>query len=277
MSLTYLQRAAEYFEPPVSNEAASLMKAAGMTPDGWQLELMEAHPERALLLCSRQAGKSMTVAAIGLEQALTKPDSTTLLVSASQRQSAELLNKVRTLAMAQAAPIVTEQLSVLSMKLANGSRIISLPGRAELIRGYSADLLVLDEAAWVPDSLYESVRPMLAVSGGRLIALSTPFGKRGWFYGAWSSSERWHRTKVTASQVTRISPEFLEEERRSLPANVFAAEYECVFGDSLASVFSTEDVLDALSDEVEPLFGTYNDGGSTDSVIVPLFARQAAS
>ena len=253
MSLTYLQRASLHFQPPVQYEAKALMIGAGMTPDPWQARLMDAHPDRALLLCSRQAGKSMAVAAIALEEALTQPGSTTLLCSASQRQSAELLGKVRALALAQQTPIGLEAISVLSLRLSNGSRVVSLPGKPELIRGYAANLLVLDESAWVPDSLYQSVRPMLAVSQGRLIALSTPFGRRGWFYAAWTGTEPWHRTKVTAREVPRICAEFLEEERRSLPASVFQSEYLCEFTDTVEAVFSSEDVIGALSNEVQPL------------------------
>ena len=136
---------------------------------------------------------------------------------------------------------------------------------------------MLDEAAWIPDQLYESVRPMLAVSGGRLIASRTPFGRRGWFHAAWAGTEAWHRTKVTANEVPRISSEFLEEERRSLPASVFAAEYMCEFSDTLESVFASEDVRNALSDEIQPLFGSAVTGGSTDAVVVPLFAGERAS
>ena len=276
MAIGYLERAAALFEPPERHDAADLMVAAGLTPDPWQDALMRERTDRALLLCSRQAGKSMTVAAIALEQALNESDSTSLLVSPTQRQSAELLSKVRTLAMAQRTGIELDQSSVLSMRLANGSRIVSLPGRAEVIRGYSADLLVLDEAAWIPDQLYESVRPMLAVSGGRLIALSTPFGRRGWFHGAWTGTEAWHRTEVTAYEVPRISPEFLEEERRSLPASVFAAEYLCQFSDTLESVFASDDLRDAMSDEILPLFGVHTGDTPTDAAVMPLFAEQAS-
>jgi hypothetical protein len=276
MTVDYLQRAAAHFAPPERHEADALMLAAGLTPDPWQADLMRARPDRALLLCSRQAGKSMTVAAIALEQALNDPASTSLLVSPTQRQSAELLSKVRMLAMAQRTGVELDQSSVLSMRLSNGSRIVSLPGRAEVIRGYSADLLVLDEASWIPDQLYESVRPMLAVSGGRLIALSTPFGRRGWFHHAWSGSEAWHRTKVTANEVPRISSDFLEEERRSLPASVFAAEYMCEFSDTIECVFASEDLLSAMSDDVLPLFGQHDHGTSTDAAVVPLFVGQAS-
>lgn len=277
MTLGYLQRAVAHFEPPERQDAGALMLGAGLVPDAWQLALMTARPERALLLCSRQAGKSMAVAAVALEQALNEPASTSLLVSPTQRQSAELLSKVRTLALGHRTGVELDQSSVLSMRLANGSRIVSLPGRAEVIRGYSADLLVLDEAAWIPDHLYESVRPMLAVSGGRLVALSTPFGRRGWFHAAWSGTEAWHRTEVTANEVPRISAEFLEEERRSLPANVFAAEYMCVFSDTLDSVFSLDDVCDTLSEAVQPLFALSGRESTADGVVVPLFAGQGAS
>jgi hypothetical protein len=69
----------------------------------------------------------------------------------------------------------------------------------------------------VPDALYLAVRPMLAVSKGCLLALSTPYGQRGWFHDAWSDqSRKWERVKVTADQCPRIDPEFLEEERQAL-------------------------------------------------------------
>jgi hypothetical protein len=99
------------------------------------------------------------------------------------RQSSELLRKVVGFYRAlkdEAVPVKNE--SALRLELRNGSRIVSLPGDETTIRGYSGvRLLVVDEAVRVPDDLYFSIRPMLAVSGGRLVCLSTPFGKRGFF------------------------------------------------------------------------------------------------
>src|SRR4029434_3443645 len=96
--------------------------------------------------------------------------------------------------------------SALRLELANGSRIISLPGDEGTIRGFSGvAMLIIDEAALVADSLYYSVRPMLAVSRGRLVALSTPFGKRGWFHDEWHGAGAWQRLKVTAQDCPRIS------------------------------------------------------------------------
>src|SRR5205823_14964600 len=124
----------------------------------------------------------------------------------------------------QAEPPEAE--SALQLELANGSRIVALPGQEGTIRAYSSvRLLVVDEASRVPDALYYAVRPMLAVSRGRLVALSTPFGRRGWFHEAWHGAEAWERVKVTAHECPRISPAFLAEERRVLGERWFRQEY----------------------------------------------------
>ena len=65
--------------------------------------------------------------------------------------------------------------------------------------------LVLDEASRIPDALWIAVRPMVAVSGGAMMLLSTPFGKRGFFYRVWSESERWLKIQVTAEQCPRLT------------------------------------------------------------------------
>jgi hypothetical protein len=179
-----------------------------------------------------------------------------LLLSPAQRQSTELLSRVRALVGGLAEPPKIEGEGALSLRLVNGSRVLSLPGTEATVRGFSADLLIIDEAARVGDALYEAVRPMLAVTGGRLVALSTPWGRRGWFWESWSGGgSSWDRVLVPANEVPRISPEFLNEERRTLPALVFASEYMCEFVDPLASVFAYEDVVAALDDDIVPLFG----------------------
>src|SRR5262249_14352740 len=91
------------------------------------------------------------------------------------------------------------------------------------------NLLVLDEAARIRDELYRSVRPMLAVSQGRLVALSTPFGRRGWFYHEWSGDGPWRRFRISWHDCPRITPEFIEEERRALGDLWVAQEYETTF------------------------------------------------
>ena len=95
---------------------------------------------------------------------------------------------------------------------------------------------------------------MLAVSRGRLLAMTTPFGKRGFFYEEWFGTEHWERVKVTAPQCSRIPKEFLAEERRALGERWYRQEYLCSFEDTIDSVFADEDIQAALSGTVKPLF-----------------------
>jgi hypothetical protein len=240
------------------------MRSLGFVPDEWQVRVLSWTGKRLLLLCCRQSGKSTVCAILGLHRALHFPRSLILLVSPTLRQSAELFKKVGDfLALPPVKPALVED-NKLSLQLENGSRIVSLPSKESNIRGYSgASLIVIDEASRVLDDLYLAIRPMLAVSGGQLICLSTPFGRRGFFYNEWENGEGWERIKVVASDCPRISKEFLAEEQRSMPALWFAAEYLCEFTDTIDQVFSSEDIAAALSDDVVPLFVNGGIHGST--------------
>ena len=242
---------------PIATDPAQLMVAAGMTPDLWQAELLQSRWQRALLLCSRQAGKSTVTGALATHTAIYTPGSLTLLLSAAQRQSGELFKTVLNFLHSLPNPPAVKQESALQIELTNGSRIIALPGKEATIRGYAGvDLLVIDEASRVDDALYYSVRPMLAVSGGRLIALTTPFGKRGFFHQEWTEGgDDWHRVKIVATDVPRISAEFLEEERRALGEWWWLQEYFCEFMETTDQVFSYDLIQAAMSSDVLPLFG----------------------
>jgi hypothetical protein len=211
-----------------------------------------------LLLCGRQAGKSLTAAALALRTALLEPPALILLLSPTERQSGELFrDKVKRLYNALGRPVAIVAETALTMELANGSRIVALPGKEETIRGYSGvRLLVVDEAARVSDALYYSVRPMLAVSRGTLVCLSTPFGKRGWFHDEWHGSGAWRRVRSTAAECPRIDPAFLAEERRALGERWYRQEYECSFEDVVDAVFAEADIAAALAADVRPLFGS---------------------
>jgi hypothetical protein len=235
------------------------MTLAGMTPDKWQDKILRSSNDRHLLLCSRQTGKSLTAAAMSLQVALCEPGSLVLLLSPTIRQSGELFRgKLKPLYEALGRPVATTSETALQMELANGSRVISLPGDERTVRSYSnVALLVIDEAARVPDSLYYAVRPMLAVSGGRLVCLSSAYAQMGFFYEEWvNGGPGWERTKVTAAECSRISPAFLADERRALGPRIYEREYDCVFCQADDAYFDHDAIVRALaSDNIEaPLF-----------------------
>jgi hypothetical protein len=236
-------------------DALTLMQSGIGAADPWQAELLQSTATRILMLCSRQTGKSTPAACLALSAALQRA-SLVLVLSPSLRQSQELFRKVLDLYRRQKAIVPTDQENALRLELTNGSRIISLPGTEQTVRGYSGvRLLVVDEAARVDDALYYSVRPMLAVSGGRLVCLSTQFGKRGFFHQEWTEGEGWEKFKIVVTNCPRISAAFLTEERASLGEWWFRQEYLCQFVETLDQVFSYEAVMGALSAEVQPLFG----------------------
>jgi hypothetical protein len=237
-------------------------KELGISPDEWQRALLRSTSDRVLLNCSRQSGKSTMTAVIALHRALYHPGSLILCLAPALRQSQELFGKVLGFYRDLGRPVSPQAERKLSLELDNGSRIITLPGSERTIRGFSGvGLLLIDEASRVDDALYHAVRPMLAVSGGSLMMLTTPYGKRGIFFEEWTGRHGWDRYEVPARECPRISEEFLEEERRALPAWVYRQEYETSFEETEDAVFTTEMIDGAISPEVTPLFGSAAAGG----------------
>jgi len=286
-----------------------IVEPLGVTPDPWQADLLTCTDTNILTLCSRQSGKSSTIAALALKEALVYPHSEILLLSRSLRQSVELLRKVKELwrgftggrvhrrdawkvkslkkEFDETGRVIEEKgwdvaafygsdevrgvrEKALTHEFPNGSRITSLPGNPDTIVGFSAvTLLVIDEASRVPDSLLSVARPFLAATEqvhgrkGRLVAASTPFGKRGWFWEAYNrvmearakgGEEQWKLIKVTAEDCPRISKEFLANERAELGDLWYNQEFFCTFNNTINSVFSY-DLIQAMveDDNEEPL------------------------
>jgi hypothetical protein len=249
-----IDRVLERRRPQPRDPIAFAAKCGYASLDEWQQQVLAADWTNALLNCSRQAGKSTTSSLLGLEEAIER-GTNVLLLAPALRQSTELMRTVKanyaTLKErgGTSVPGLVEE-SVLKMEFENGGRILSLPGRADTIRGFTkVGLLVIDEAAWVPDAVYYAVRPMLAVSGGRILCLSTPFGRRGFFFKEWTEGENWHRAEIPAERCPRIPQGWLAEEKRRIGDWWYAQEYGCQFVDTTDQVFRYEDVQAAYSED----------------------------
>ncbi|MBA2520039.1 MAG: hypothetical protein H0V24_10260 [Chloroflexia bacterium] len=244
-------------EPPAAPlTAVEVARAGGLEPDPWQRRVLESEAPQMILLCSRQSGKSTTTAALAMHATLYRPPSLVLCLSPSQRQSVELYRKCMQLFRALGEPVAPVIQTRLELELANGSRLVALPSGESKIRGFSGvDLLLCDEASRIPDALYQSVRPMLAVSGGQLVLLSTPFGKRGFFHHEWTEGgASWERTKITAHDCPRISAAWLAQERATIGDWWFSQEYLCSFEEAEDQLFHDHDIDAAFSDTIAPLW-----------------------
>jgi hypothetical protein len=243
----------------------ALAEAVGIALDPWQRRVLASTARRLIMKGPRQIGKSTVSGLLSLHVALTVSASLVLLIAPSNDQSKELARTVRQTA-AKLGLVTTERdeaiaptaLSAKKIEFANGARIIALPGRSEAsIRGYGAPTLVVcDEASRIPEDTYAALRPMLVASPrGRLLLLSTPWMKLGTFYRAWTgTSTAWERIEIETADCPRLSAEFLAEERRDLPAWIYAREYEGSFADDDLTVFPAELVAAAFDASVRPLF-----------------------
>jgi hypothetical protein len=252
MPLTHEQILALSFDPSL------VFDLCGMTADPWQREFLRSRAPRVMLNCCRMAGKSTAVAALALHTALFRPRSLILLLSRAERQSKELLRTILDFYDKLGKPVPPLAQNIQSLELINGSRVISLPGTEETIRGFSGvAMLIIDEAARVPDDLYKAVRPMLTVSGGRLVCLSTPFGKQGFFYHSWTGGGDWLRFEIPAPQVPRLSEETLARELRELGPSWYNQEFLCRFETLQGLVYPDFDhcLVDELPAGARPQLG----------------------
>jgi Terminase large subunit, T4likevirus-type, N-terminal len=224
----------------------------GFEPDEQQARVLSSVSKRGILNCTRQWGKSTVAAIKAVHRAYTIPESLVIVVSSTERQSAEFLRKARGMVGKLGIRGRGDGANATSLLLPNGSRMVGLPCTDSTSRGYSAvGLLIVDEAARVPDEVYRALRPMLAVSDGELWMLSTPAGQRGFFWENWElGGEECERFSVPATECPRIGARFLEEERRQLGDASFRQEYMCEFADGQGRMFRRELIQAALVDIV---------------------------
>jgi hypothetical protein len=230
--------------------------ALGLAADERQCAVLRSRSKRGILNCSRQWGKSTVSAAMALYRAYTAPKSLVLVASPSERQSAEWMRKAGDMLARMGIARRGDGDNAVSLMLPNESRIIGLPGTEATSRGFSAASLVLiDEASRVHDAMAMSLLPTLAIGDGDLWLMSTPNGKRGFFYDMWEhGGEEWMRVSVPATECGRIGKTFLEQQRRVMGDAWFQQEYMCCFVDGTAGVFDRDVVERAIDEDEEPLW-----------------------
>jgi Terminase large subunit, T4likevirus-type, N-terminal len=247
----------------------------GIVPDEWQTEVLASDHPRKILCCGRQTGKSTVGAVLAVHKALTQPGSVVLIVAPGERQAKLLFSKALSLYRQAGHPLPAHSERRTGLELSNGSVIEALPAVERTTRGYSVDLLVVDEAAAVPDMDYHGILPALIATQGEQVLLSTPRGKRGFFHEIWHSSplgettvagrdegvrdtqdpDDWQRVMVRSDETPRITTEQLEVFRQSMPEAFYRQEFECEWLDTEGSLFSYEDIQEALAlgEDVEAL------------------------
>ena len=212
-------------------------QAFGFEPHDWQDEYL-IETRNAVELKGRQVGASLGAAALAIHSCRYWANTNAVIVSPSLKQSTEITTKARVGLYALGIRLIQDSASML--RLSNGSRILSLPGTAKSVRGWTARLLILDEAAYIEPETFTAARALVA-TGGRMVVQSTPADEVGAFHELVTNTPPdWAKFEVRSDSVPSISPEFLASERSSMSADEYAREYECAFGKAGASLFTLE-------------------------------------
>ena len=208
----------------------------GFNPEPAQERVLtNAHfSQRIALNCNRQWGKSTIAAILIAHRLYTQSGSLVLIVAPAGRQAGETFLKVKDFLSQLDLDLKSDRVNPNSLVLPNGSRLVSLPAVDGTARGFSAvSLILFEEAARIKDRIYFAFRPMLAVSQGDIILISTPAGRRGFFYrefaGQDAAAHKWfrHTGPVTECQP-RISQAFIDEEQPK-GHGYFRQEWLCEF------------------------------------------------
>ncbi|MFJ5785487.1 terminase large subunit domain-containing protein [Streptomyces hydrogenans] len=202
-----------------------------------------------LLAAETRLGKSTSTSALAVHRALTRPGAVVVAIAPTQRQAVEIVAKGREHLRGLGIKPVRDAQTTLVVP--GGGRVVALPGTAGSVRGYAASLVLIDEAAWVAADCWTAVRPMVAATNGDIIALSTPNGQSGEFWRAWDGAAgSWWKVRVPWHESGRLSRQVIEEERATLSADRFAAEYECEFTTSSTSIIRPEWIETAVATPV---------------------------
>jgi len=235
------------------DDLATFARLVGWPLLSYQSEALRLETRVTVLVAPRQTGKSYALAILSLWFAFKKARQRVLVVSAGEEASKRLLAEVGAIA---AHPllkgsVLNETASLLL--LSNGSEIRSVPASERQIRGWTVDLLIVDEAALVSEEvLLGAALPTTAARpDARIVLASTPWAMEGAFYrfaiaGFNSIDENTRTSQWKLTDAPWITSSVVEHARATLPPLRFQAEFEGEFVGASDALFPPADLKAAL-------------------------------
>jgi hypothetical protein len=252
--------------------------AIGQPLADWQADSLSLDRRTTTIVAPRQSGKSRALGVLALHRAFARPDQRVLVISAGEDASRRLLAEAAAVAVRSpllSGSVVDENAGLLV--LSNGSEIRSVPASERAIRGWSTDLLLIDEAAQVDDDLIlgAALPTTAARPQARIVLAGSPGSPEGVFYDfAESESESVAVSRWSLEDAVWIAPEVVEQAREQLPPSVFAREMEGRFTDAGdETVIPREWIAEAQARSLQPgpvLFGADVARGGDETVMLRL-------
>ncbi len=187
----------------------------------------------------RQFGKSLLGQNLMLYWLLSKDKQKGAWISPIYNQGKKVFQE---LAAATNKIIKQSNKADLTIEFINGSTIQFLSAeRYDSIRGFSFNYCVIDEAAFIrEEALNEAILPTLSAIGKKCLIISTPKSKN-WFYNYYlrgtTSNSDYISFRGVSIDNPHVSQDFILEQQKSLPAEIFKQEYQAQFSEASNDVF----------------------------------------
>lgn len=222
-----------------------------MILDQWQKDVLEA--EGNICICSgRQVGKSEIIALKTATFLYKNPKKKVLIISPTEEQAELMLSKIILHLHDLNKTIISggkDKPTKHKVMLKNGSSVITkaVGQYGTGARGLTVDVVVPDECAYLPESIWSAITPMLLTTGGHLWLLSTPNAQEGYFYEAYTNPAFGFKTfHVNSEEVAQSRPEpmrsmmlqYLEREKLRMSPMQYAQQYLAQFQEELGQLFS---------------------------------------
>ena len=235
--------------------------------DDWQQEIIDCE-DRYICLCKgRQIGGTFTFARKAAHRLLKNPNYRIVVLSLTEDQAHTVIVMVLDYLLANHSSRVCTGMkrpTKSTIQLTNGSIIRSRPtgDDGSGARGFTGDVLYLNECSRMNERVFEAAKPILLTTGGHIWMDSTPFGKYtkdktkfNYFYKAFlNKNEKWKVFYKTSEEVIHNRPinktwtatikelaiQFLDEEKKEMSKTQYSQEYLGLFTEDLQQYFSDE-------------------------------------
>lgn len=225
----------------------------------WQLAALVLETLVTAIVAPRQSGKTRALVVLALWWALSKPEQSIALISASEESSKRNLRLAAE--MIAGSPLLSG--SVVDQQsgrivFSNGSRLQAYSLSERSLRGPSHDLLLADEGALHGEADVAAYMPTVAARaerGARVVMASSATTASGPFYDfavrGESGAENVRTFRWSLSDATWISPSWIQEQREAMTETRFAAEYLGQFASGADALF-TRAALDRVTVDYLP-------------------------
>lgn len=221
-------------------------------------KIYETNCKYITLSIGRQWGKSLLSENLLLKWSLETKGSVGFWVSPIYSQAKKVYDEL-VKALKPTGLIHSTNRTEVWIKLINGSTIhFKSAEKADNLRGYTLDYLVMDEAAFIRDEVWnEILRPATLVRGKKVLFISTPKGKN-WFNtvfsrGLSSDYPDYLSLQYTSYDTPYITEDEINEARNTLPTDIFSQEIMAEFIDDGGSVFRGYSKSQFIDKWIEPL------------------------